>query len=141
MINTTIAHLDYCLKFLHEEAAWLRKHNAGLFWAEVKIRKLDAIAELLRQVRQDKQMTTGAGYTITTRGCPRRCWFCGVWKKWPTVNVLPIHEGWNVLDDNLLAAPRPHVEAVFEMLRRQTRRVEFTGGLEALSLQDYQVEL
>jgi hypothetical protein len=81
------------------------------------------------------------GYTITTRGCPRRCWFCGVWKKWPTVNVMPIYEGWNVLDDNLLAAPRPHVEAVFEMLRRQERRVEFTGGLEALSLQDYQVDL
>jgi len=81
------------------------------------------------------------GYTITTRGCPRRCWFCGVWKKWPEVNVLPIHEGWNILDDNLLAAPRPHVEAVFDMLRRQKRRVEFTGGLEALSLQDYQVDL
>jgi hypothetical protein len=27
------------------------------------------------------------------------------------------------------------------MLRRQGRRIEFTGGLEALSLQDYQVEL
>lgn len=81
------------------------------------------------------------GYTITTRGCPRRCWFCGVWKKWPTVNVLPIHEGWNVLDDNLLAAPREHVESVFDMLRQQKRRIEFTGGLEALSLQDYQVDL
>lgn len=81
------------------------------------------------------------GYTITSRGCPRRCWFCGVWKKWPEVNVMPIHDGWNVLDDNLLAAPRPHVEAVFAMLRRQKGRVEFTGGLEALSLQDYQVEL
>jgi len=81
------------------------------------------------------------GYTITTRGCPRRCWFCGVWKKWPTVNVLPIYPGWNVLDDNLLAAPRDHVEAVFAMLREQGRRVEFTGGLEALSLQDYQVDL
>jgi hypothetical protein len=81
------------------------------------------------------------GYTITTRGCPRRCWFCGVWRKWPSVNVLPIHDGYNVLDDNLLAAPRPHVEAVFAMLHRQNRRVEFTGGLEALSLQDYQVDL
>lgn len=81
------------------------------------------------------------GYTITSRGCPRRCWFCGVWKKWPTVNPLPIHPGWNVLDDNLLAAPRDHVEAVFAMLRQQKRRVEFTGGLEALSLQDYQVSL
>lgn len=81
------------------------------------------------------------GYTVTTRGCPRRCWFCGVWKRWPTVNVLPIHPGWNVLDDNLLAAPRPHVEAVFQMLHQQKRRVEFTGGLEALALEDYQVGL
>lgn len=81
------------------------------------------------------------GYTITSRGCPRRCWFCGVWKKWPEPNLLPIHDGWNVLDDNLLACPREHVEAVFAMLRRQRRRVEFTGGLEALSLQDYQVDL
>jgi hypothetical protein len=81
------------------------------------------------------------GYTITSRGCPRRCWFCGVWKKWPMANPLPIHDGWNVLDDNLLACPRSHVEAVFTMLHRQKRRVEFTGGLEALSLQDYQVGL
>jgi hypothetical protein len=81
------------------------------------------------------------GYTITSRGCPRRCWFCGVWKKWPTPNVLPIIDGWNVLDDNLLACPRPHVEAVFRMLHQQKRRVEFTGGLEALALEDYQVDL
>lgn len=81
------------------------------------------------------------GYTITSRGCPRRCWFCGVWKKWPTPNVLPIYDGWNILDDNLLACPREHVEAVFDMLRRQGRRVEFTGGLEALALEDYQVGL
>ena len=81
------------------------------------------------------------GYTITSRGCPRRCWFCGVWKKWPEPNLLPIHPGWNVLDDNLLACPRPHVEAVFAMLRQQKRRIEFTGGLEALSLEDYQVDL
>lgn len=81
------------------------------------------------------------GYTITSRGCPRRCWFCGVWKKWPTPNVLPIVPGWNILDDNLLACPRDHVEAVFAMLRGQKRRVEFTGGLEALALEDYQVDL
>jgi hypothetical protein len=81
------------------------------------------------------------GYTITSRGCPRRCWFCGVWKKWPIPNVLPIYDGWNILDDNLLACPRDHVEQVFAMLRRQDRRVEFTGGLEALALEDYQVDL
>lgn len=81
------------------------------------------------------------GYTFTSRGCPRRCWFCSVWKRDPEPRLLPIQDGWNVLDDNLLACPREHVEAVFAMLRRQKRRVEFTGGLEALSLQDYQVDL
>lgn len=89
------------------------------------------------------------GYTITSRGCPRRCWFCGVWKKWPDPNLLPINPGWNILDDNLLACPREHVEAVFAMLRQQKKsdwpgwngRIEFTGGLEALALQDYQVDL
>ena len=82
-----------------------------------------------------------SGYTITSRGCPRRCWFCGVWKKWPTANPLPIHDGWNVLDDNLLACPEWHVRAVFAMLHRQRTRVAFTGGLEAAALQDYQVDL
>lgn len=82
------------------------------------------------------------GYTITSRGCPRRCWFCGVWKTRPQATPIPgFAAGWNILDDNLLACPRPHVEAVFDMLRRQPRRVAFTGGLEALSMENYQVDL
>jgi hypothetical protein len=81
------------------------------------------------------------GYIFTSRGCPRRCWFCSVWKRDPTPRMLPIIDGWNILDDNLLACPRDHVEAVFAMLRRQKRRVEFTGGLEALALEDYHVDL
>jgi hypothetical protein len=81
------------------------------------------------------------GYTFTSRGCPRRCWFCSVWKRDPIPRLLPIQEGWNVLDDNLLACPEPHVRAVFAMLGRQKRRIEFTGGLEARALEDYQVGL
>lgn len=81
------------------------------------------------------------GYIFTSRGCPRRCWFCSVWKRDPVPRLLPIVEGWNILDDNLLACPESHVRAVFQMLARQGRRVEFTGGLEALALQDYQVDL
>jgi hypothetical protein len=81
------------------------------------------------------------GYTFTSRGCPRRCWFCSVHKRDPQARLLPIQDGWNILDDNLLACPRPHVEAVFAMLQRQGRRVEFTGGLEARALEDYQVGL
>jgi hypothetical protein len=81
------------------------------------------------------------GYGFTSRGCPRRCWFCSVWKRDPVPRLLPILDCWNILDDNLLACPCPHVEAVFEMLRRQNRQVEFTGGLEARALEDYQVDL
>lgn len=81
------------------------------------------------------------GYVFTSRGCPRRCWFCSVWKRDPNVRTLPICDGWNILDDNLLACPEDHVRAVFAMLERQRRQIEFTGGLEALSLQDYQVDL
>jgi hypothetical protein len=81
------------------------------------------------------------GYTFTSRGCPRTCWFCSVWKRDPIPRLLPIQDGWNILDDNLLACPEHHVRAVFAMLHRQKRRIEFTGGLEARALQDYQVEL
>lgn len=81
------------------------------------------------------------GYVFTSRGCPRKCWFCSVWKRDPVPRLLPIVDGWNILDDNLLACPEPHVRAVFAMLQRQRRRVEFTGGLEALALEDYQVGL
>jgi hypothetical protein len=81
------------------------------------------------------------GYTFTSRGCPRTCKFCSVPLRDPKPRLLPITDGWNILDDNLLATPRHHVESVFEMLRRQGRRVEFTGGLEAKSLKDYQVDL
>lgn len=81
------------------------------------------------------------GYTFTSRGCPRRCWFCSVWKRDPIPRMLPISDGWNILDDNLLACDESHVRKVFAMLRMQNRRACFTGGLEAAALQDYQVGL
>jgi hypothetical protein len=80
------------------------------------------------------------GYVITSRGCPNRCWFCGVWRREGPVRTLPIRDGWNVLDDNLLACPEDHIRAVFAMLARQKRRTEFTGGLEAARLQPWHVE-
>lgn len=81
------------------------------------------------------------GYIFTSRGCPRRCWFCSVWKRDPIPRLLEVHDGWNILDDNLLACPEDHVRRVFAMFGRQGRQIEFTGGLEALALQDYQVGL
>lgn len=80
------------------------------------------------------------GYTFTSRGCPERCWFCSVWKRDPSIRLLPIQDGWNVLDDNLLACPEDHFRAVIAMLAQQKRRVEFTGGLQAARLKDWHVE-
>lgn len=82
------------------------------------------------------------GYTITSRGCPERCWFCGAWQRdGAATRELPIRDGWNVLDDNLLACSEAHIRAVFTMLARQTRRVEFTGGLHATRLAPWHVDL
>lgn len=68
------------------------------------------------------------GYVITSRGCPNRCWFCDVWRREGDIRELPITEGWNVIDSNLLACSEQHVQAVLNMLQEQLRRAEFTGG-------------
>lgn len=82
------------------------------------------------------------GYTITSRGCPNNCWFCGVPKREGPLRELPIRPGRNVLDDNLLACSEPHIRSVFAMLREQKMgRVEFTGGLEAVRLEDWHIDL
>jgi hypothetical protein len=81
------------------------------------------------------------GYVITSRGCPNRCWFCGVWKReGENVRELPVTEGWNVLDDNLLACGDSHIKEVFAMLSKQKHRPLFTGGLEAARLKPWHVE-
>lgn len=82
-----------------------------------------------------------AGYVITSRGCPNRCWFCSVWHREPGLVELPIVDGTNVLDDNLLACSERHIREVFCMLKRQRGRIEFTGGLEAARLRDWHVQL
>jgi hypothetical protein len=72
------------------------------------------------------------GYVITSRGCPNRCWFCSVWRReGEVIRELPVTDGWNVLDDNLLVCSENHIRAVFAMLARQRRMPLFTGGLEA----------
>lgn len=96
------------------------------------------------------------GYVITSRGCPNSCWFCAAWKREGRgVRELPIRDGWNLVDDNLLACSEAHVRAVFAMLKRNNRavratptqealpgrRVKFSGGLEAARLKAWHVEL
>lgn len=80
------------------------------------------------------------GYVITSRGCPNRCWFCSVPQREGELRELPITEGWNVLDDNLLACSDQHIKAVFKMLSRQKQPVQFSGGLEAARLKPWMAE-
>lgn len=42
------------------------------------------------------------GITITSRGCPNHCGFCLVPKREGSLRELPIVDGWNVADNNLL---------------------------------------
>ena len=80
-------------------------------------------------------------YVITSRGCPNRCWFCEAWKnEGNEVRELPINEGWNLLDNNILACSGDHQEKVFQMLLRQKKRPRFTGGLEAARLKEWHIE-
>ena len=80
------------------------------------------------------------GYTITSRGCPNKCWFCSVWKRDGDIRELPIVEGWNILDDNLLACSAEHIKDVFKMLNGLVYPAEFTGGLEAKRLRQWHVD-
>lgn len=77
------------------------------------------------------------GVIITHRGCNRRCPWClvPIWEG--ELQLLPIQEGWIENDNNLLACPREHQEAVFEMLRRQEKRVSFPGGLDVRLIDDW----
>jgi hypothetical protein len=130
-------HVDCTFTWDKQRAEWLAEQ-----WQRVAPVKIGGVAYGDRGEEFVPGRYIKTGYVITSRGCPRRCWFCSVHKRDPDLRLqATIADGWNVLDDNLLACPEPHVRAVFAMLARQRRRVEFTGGLEALSLQDYQVGL
>lgn len=81
------------------------------------------------------------GYTITSRGCNNRCWFCVAPRREGKLRELDIKDGWIVADNNLLQCSESHIRAVFDMLKRQPKRPRFTGGLEARQLQPWHCDL
>lgn len=105
-------------------------------WAPIAPVKVGGPATGMRGEAFRPGMYLRPGYVITSRGCPNRCWFCTVPQRDGNTRELPITEGWNVLDDNLLACSSTHIVKVMLMLARQHRRPEFTGGLEAARLTD-----
>jgi len=81
------------------------------------------------------------GVTITSRGCPRRCAFCFVPQREGKIRELGIKDGWIIQDNNLLACSRPHIEAVFEMLRKQPHPAKFPGGIDARLIKPWHIDL
>ena len=81
------------------------------------------------------------GSIITSRGCNNKCWFCYVPKREGNIRELPIVDGYNVLDSNLLQCSEQHIRNVFVMLKKQRQKAEFTGGLEAKILRDWHIDL
>jgi hypothetical protein len=49
------------------------------------------------------------GMTVTSRGCSKDCWFCSVPRcARGVIRELPIQDGWNILDDNILGTSESH---------------------------------
>jgi hypothetical protein len=130
---------------VHVSVTWTydleRAEQLAKEWERVAPVKIGGPATGMRGEDFTPGLYVKRGYVITSRGCPNKCWFCSVWKRDGTTRELPIHDGWNVLDDNLLACSEKHIREVFAMLKRQPRKAEFTGGLEAKILQRWHVEL
>ena len=58
-----------------------------------------------------------------------------------TIRELPITDGWNILDDNILGTSEQHFKDVCAMLKRQKHPAVFSGGLEPALLQQWQADL
>lgn len=82
------------------------------------------------------------GYIFTSRGCTKDCWFCSVPRcARGEIRELPVVDGWNILDDNILGTSEAHFRSVCEMLKRQEHYAVFTGGLEPALLRQWHADL
>lgn len=112
------------------DRAWAE--NAAKQWKYVAQVKIGGPAYNIAGGEFVPGMYLKKGYTITSRGCNNRCWFCNVPKReGGIIRELNVKEGWIITDDNLLACSEKHIQKVFYMLKNQLYHPLFTGGLEA----------
>jgi hypothetical protein len=81
------------------------------------------------------------GIVFTSRGCSKNCEWCLAPKREGWIRELPITDGNDVADNNLLACSRGHIKAVFDMLRQQPEPIKLSGGLDAEMIQPWHVDL
>ena len=80
------------------------------------------------------------GNTFSSRGCVRKCKYCMVPCQEGSLRELnTIHSGSKLMDNNLLACSRSHIEKVFDMLETQ-KGVILSGGLDARLLEKWHAE-
>lgn len=127
-------HISVAFTYDVDRATWLARQ-----WEPLAPVKIGGPGVGTRGEQFEPGLYVRKGFTMTSRGCNNDCWFCLVPRRDGPIRELPIRDGWNILDDNLLACTDGHVRAVFEMLGCQGRPVAFTGGLEAAILEDWHV--
>lgn len=128
-------HISVTFSYDLPKAEWLATQ-----WEQVAPVKIGGPATGMPGGEFTPGMYLKAGTVITSRGCPNKCWFCSVWKRDGSTRELTIQDGYDIADDNLLACSDQHIRSVFEMLKRQPEKAQFSGGLEAKLLKPWHVE-
>jgi len=124
-------HISVTFTWDLDRAKWLARQ-----WERVAPVKLGGVAIDGEGEEFTPGMYVRPGVTVTSRGCPNRCPWCFIRKP---LRELPIQEGNNIIDNNVLACSERHLDLVFAMLQSQ-HAIKFSGGLEAGRITDKVVD-
>jgi len=80
------------------------------------------------------------GITITSRGCPNKCWFCVVPRRDGNTRTVEIKRGHILQDDTILACPESHQSQVLSMLKSQSKAASFPGGLDVDLIKPWHID-